>query len=482
MGERESTRLPGPLSPRRPGAGGDTAPALHLVRLPGARDLTPLARQWSRGRRLAWLDSSQGHPSRGRYSTLCEVGRTGLVLGRSCRHRDAEPDFAGRARAAFERSRRGRREARNQAPAGPFLGGWVGFLAYEAQIDMDAAFPDRPALLPYPRVWFREALRGVTVAHAQDETWLWAWVRDGEDEPDLAAWERKLSDHRDAPADEEPLEGWALPTEPLDPRWHGAAVRDVLERIRAGELYQVNLTAPVPVRVGPDPLAAYLRLRRTSPGDFAAYLAWPGLTVLASSPEEFVTVRQGRVLARPMKGTRPRGVDGPTDARLRAELAASPKDRAENVMIVDLVRNDLGRVAETGTVSVTALCEVESYATVHQLTSTIEGQLREGEDVFGVLAALFPPGSMTGAPKIQATRVIRTLEPVPRGLYSGCLGAVDWNGDAVFAVVIRSLVAHPRGASWAVGGGIVADSDPEAELEEARAKLVALVKTLERAS
>ncbi len=176
-------------------------------------------------------------------------------------------------------------------------------------------------------------------------------------------------------------------------------------------------------------------------------------------------------MTRPMKGTRPRANEPEADAVLRAALERSEKDRAENVMIVDLMRNDLGRIAEVGSVEVPALFTIEDYATVFQMTSSVRARLETGADVFSVFDALHPPGSMTAAPKIRATETIRELAPKPRGIYSGCLGFIDWSGDAVFNVVIRTLIAREDEASWSVGGGIVADSSAHEEYQEALDKL-----------
>lgn len=178
-----------------------------------------------------------------------------------------------------------------------------------------------------------------------------------------------------------------------------------------------------------------------------------------------------------MKGTRPRVADPLDDTRAAAELGASPKDRAENVMIVDLMRNDIGRVCELGGVRVPALYEVESYATVHQMTSTVRGTLRSGIGPFGVLEAAFPPGSMTGAPKVAACHLLHGLESGPRGLYSGTIGWLGYDGISELSVVIRTLQAWGDEACWNVGGGVVWDSTPEGELAEARAKVAALERS-----
>lgn len=477
---------------RSRGARSDLRCHLHCVWLDAVPPLAPLAdAMWAASRPLAWLDSSAGSPERGRLSVLCETGPTAFATGRSCRQRDRDAYAPRRLRAAFQRGL-----ARHMPPVAselagrdrpPFCGGWIGYLAYEAMIDLDPAFPGREALLPYPRIWFAEANFGITVDHEAQRAAIWEWIPEGRKPERLQRWLPRVravcSDHNaDTPTRSPPRRPVAfpfrLPDSPLSGRWYRGSVEEIIARIREGEVYQVNLTVPVPVAVGAHPFALYARLRSASPGDYSALLSWPGLTVLSSSPEQLFALRGRHLTARPMKGTRPRSADAVLDAQLADALGDSAKDRAENLMIVDLVRHDLGRIARIGSVRVSRLFEIERYATVHQMTSTVEAELDEGLDVFDVFAALFPPGSMTGAPKIQSTRVIGQLEPRPRGLYSGSLGFIDWSGEAVFNVVIRTLVSHPGGADWAVGGGVVADSEPAAELAEAESKLEALRRAL----
>ena len=255
----------------------------------------------------------------------------------------------------------------------------------------------------------------------------------------------------------------------LDPGWHRAAVEQVREAIAAGRLYQLCLTFPVHLRPPTDPAALFAWLMSRHPVDHGAWIHLPGLEVLSASPERFVALRGRQVTARPMKGTR-RLTEETAEAAMR-DLAGSVKDRAENVMIADLVRNDLGRVCAPGSVRAEALWQIERYASVAQMTSTITGELRAGLDVFDLFAAAFPPGSMTGAPKLEACRMIHELERGPRGLYGGVIGWIDPSGDASFSVVIRTLQVREGRARWDVGGGIVHDSTATAEWAEAQAKL-----------
>jgi aminodeoxychorismate synthase component I len=251
------------------------------------------------------------------------------------------------------------------------------------------------------------------------------------------------------------------------------------EHILAGDAFEVCLTHGIEAPFTGDPFALWQELRRTSPSPFAAFLDLPECAIVSSSPERFLSIDvAGNVESRPIKGTRPRGTTPAEDTRLEEELATSVKDRAENAMIVDLVRNDLGRVCRFGTVEAPALYAVERYATVLQMVSTVRGQLDEGRDAIDAVRACFPPGSMTGAPKIEAMTILEELEPTERGVYSGALGWLDFGGSVDLSVVIRTIVVKDGRAHVQVGGAIVADSDADAEHDEtmykARAMLAAL--------
>ena len=253
---------------------------------------------------------------------------------------------------------------------------------------------------------------------------------------------------------------------------HLARVEHALELIRAGEIYQANLTFPCDVPVSGDPLALYARLRTGGGGRWGG-VAWTGAGwLLSASPELFFTLANGLVTARPMKGTAPRREDPGEDERDAKALAADPKQRAENLMITDLLRNDLSRVAEPGSVHVPRLYEVEPLPTVHQMTSTVTAQLRPRLDATDVLRAAFPCGSVTGAPKIRAMQAIAEFEDGPRGAYTGSLGWIAPDGDAAFNVLIRTLSwdGHASHARLHLGSAVVADSDPAAEWDECLAK------------
>jgi para-aminobenzoate synthetase component I len=253
------------------------------------------------------------------------------------------------------------------------------------------------------------------------------------------------------------------------------AVEACRRHIIRGDAFEICLTHRLEVPFAGDAWRLYAALRSISPAPFAAILERPGVQVLSSSPERFLHVTaDGWVESRPIKGTRPRGATPEEDAALHAELATSIKDRAENMMIVDLVRNDLGRVCDIGSVEVPELMAVERYATLFQLVSTVRGRLKTGRDALDLVRASFPGGSMTGAPKIEAMKIIDRLEPVERGIYSGSIGYLDVSGAADLNIVIRTLVVKDGRCTFGVGGAIVADSDPHEEYDETMDKAYAL--------
>jgi len=246
-----------------------------------------------------------------------------------------------------------------------------------------------------------------------------------------------------------------------------------------GDAYQLCLTTNVRIEPAADPVQTYLALRAANPSHHGGFVHVGGTALLSSSPEQFLSIDpSGAIETKPIKGTRRRDIDQREDDRLKAELLASDKERAENLMIVDLMRNDLGRVCEVGSVVVSKLFDVETYATVHQLVSTVSGQLRA--DVSGVdaIAASFPAGSMTGAPKHSATLILDSLESSPRGIYSGVFGYVGIDGAVDLAMVIRSIVMDDRGSTIGAGGGITALSVPAEELAEVKLKAAALLAVL----
>ena len=258
-----------------------------------------------------------------------------------------------------------------------------------------------------------------------------------------------------------------------------AAVEHCREAILAGRIFEVCLTQQMSMQFAGSPWDLYRTLGEINPAPYAACLDLPGFAVVSASPERFLKLNGDRVAeSRPIKGTAPRGTDPEADAALRDGLASSSKDRAENVMIVDLVRNDLGRVCETGSVKVPELCVLESYPTVHQLVSTIRGRLAPERDALDLVRACFPGGSMTGAPKVEAMKLIDEVEHTTRGVYAGSLGYLDRRGTMDLAIVIRTLLCKDGRAWLGTGGAITADSDPGAEYDETLAKARALIQAV----
>lgn len=257
------------------------------------------------------------------------------------------------------------------------------------------------------------------------------------------------------------------------------AIQRGIDYTHAGDCFQVNLAQRLLVPFHSSPVKLYERLRNTNPAQCAGYFDMGEYVVASSSPERFIQLNtDGVIESRPIKGTRPRGATDDEDARLIHELESSAKDRAENVMIVDLLRNDLGRVAEFGSIGVPHVCKVESNASVHHLVSVVKGQLREGLTPIDVLTSTLPGGSVTGAPKVRAMEIIAELEPTARGPYCGCLGYISFSGAMDTSILIRTFTLGRGWAQFPVGGGIVADSDPDQEYAETLDKASGMLRAL----
>ena len=361
----------------------------------------------------------------------------------------------------------------DDAPA--FRLGLVGWLGYELRAQTTGAIVTR--LSRYPDAAFLRVDRVIAIDGATGQAELLA-LGDGW-EGELAEWRDEVSKLAGAPA---PVPRLPEQTVAL---WHEtdaeylANIEACLSAIREGEAYQLCLTTEAQVAGRFDPVEVYLRMRASSPTHHGGLIRIGGVSLLSASPERFLDIDpEGLVRTRPIKGTRPRAAEAAADAELAAELLTSEKERAENLMIVDLMRNDLARVCELGTVTVTELLEIESYAQVHQLVSTVTGRLAVGRTAVDAIEACFPAGSMTGAPKLRATQVLDALERRARGLYAGCFGYLGRDGRVDLAMTIRSIVLDERGATVGAGGGITALSVPVEELAEAKLKAAALLAAL----
>ena len=378
--------------------------------------------------------------------------------------------------------------AAQEIGAGEFALGWVGWLGYELHEQTMSTGALRAS--QYPDAAFLFADRVFAFDNASRTVSLLALSGD-----DIQEWSESARAVLDAcradggqagsrPTDAAPAsEATASPEPRLE--W-SCSDADYRERIIAcqrsiaeGDAYQLCLTMQARIDATPDPVDTYLALRELSPTHHGGFIRVGDVALLSASPEQFLTVTAGgNIESKPIKGTRPRGETPERDAELRDELVQSEKERAENLMIVDLMRNDIGRVSETGSVTVPSLLAVESYAQVHQLVSTVRGRLRGGLSPVDAVEACFPAGSMTGAPKFSAVRLLDAIEAAPRGIYSGAFGYFGLDGRVELAMVIRSIILDPAGATVGAGGGITALSVPDEELAEAKLKAAALLAVL----
>jgi para-aminobenzoate synthetase component 1 len=368
----------------------------------------------------------------------------------------------------------------------PFVSGLAGYLSYDLK-DCLERYPGRArreSSLPdlslgfYDVVfaWDRERGEGWAVSTGLSATGPGS--REERAKAKLAAqWERIVEGAREESSTAPGAAPPALQSNFTRDEYRRTVER-ALEHIAAGDIYQVNLAQRFRLERSPSAPALHHSLRAESPAPFSSLLTTPGGGIVSSSPERFFTIDGDRIETRPIKGTRPRGANAAEDAVLAAELHASAKDRAENVMIVDLERNDFGRICEIGSVRVPSLCEVASYANVHHLVSRVEGRLREDVGPADVIRAMFPGGSITGAPKIRAIEIIDSLEPTRRGVYTGAIGYWDASGACDFNIAIRTIVVEGGEASFHAGGGIVADSTPEGEYEETLVKARGMMRAL----
>jgi para-aminobenzoate synthetase component 1 len=387
------------------------------------------------------------------------------------------------------------REMRVEATPGlpPFQGGVAGYIGYDYGAVLERVPPTRYDDLALPDVAL--GLYDWVIAWDHQAGAAWLISRGGPERrrmvldrlasveprttaravPDAEPWARGAS----APAYvADAATGLALRST-FTHRGYLDAVARVREYIVAGDIFQANLSQRFQAPLREPPFQLYRRLRRRNPAPFAAYLGFGGVTVLSASPERFLRLEpDGEVETRPIKGTRPRGLGPMHDAALGRALAESVKDRAENVMIVDLLRNDLSRVCRPGTVRVPELFALEQHPTVHHLVSTVVGELEPGADAVDLVRAAFPGGSITGAPKVRAMEIIAELEPTRRGVYCGSIGYLSATGAMDTSIVIRTFVLRNGELYFQAGGGIVADSDPELEYRETLDKAAGLIATL----
>jgi para-aminobenzoate synthetase component 1 len=472
--------------------------ASAVATLPHVEELVPCPDPWETTRRFAhlphllFLDSADPHPDRGRY---CYVTADPAVV-----HRD-RVNVAGELPPVFRTLTRDLTKLRAETlpDLPPFQGGFAGLFGYGLgrgleripEPRFDEFRPPDVVVCRYDWVLAFDRLTNRAWAISTGRT-----TNTGADPQRVAAkrlaWVKSLLDAPAKPylpivkAGEPakppplfPLRGHDGVTTNFSREGYLAAVRRAVEYVHAGDCFQVNLSQRLLAKLTDHPLDLYQRLRDRSPAPFGCYFDAGDFQIVSASPERFLKVDSaGDVLTRPIKGTRPRGSTPEEDIRLLNELLASPKDRAENVMIVDLLRNDLGRVCEFGSVRVPAVCEPESYRQVHHLVSEVRGKLRAGMTAFDLLKAAFPGGSVTGAPKVRAMQIISELEPTARGPYCGSVGFVGFDGSSDTNILIRTFTAGRGWLQFPVGGGIVADSDPAREYDETLHKAAGLLRAL----
>jgi para-aminobenzoate synthetase len=348
-----------------------------------------------------------------------------------------------------------------------FTGGYVGYLGYELKAECGALGKHRS---PFPDACLLRVDRFLAIDHAEQTLWI---VSCGE--PDHET-ERRIAELNDPP----PVSVTSAPVQftlSTDRENYLRLIAACRSRIAAGESYEICLTNQLRVATQASPLAYYEALRKLNPAPHSAYLHLDDIDIACSSPERFLRTDAARnVESRPIKGTIRRGSSPQEDAALRASLASSEKNRAENLMIVDLTRNDLGRVCRTGSIHVPQMMQVETYATVHQLVSTIRGELAPGATAIDCIRAAFPGGSMTGAPKLRTLEILDELEPEARGIYSGSIGYIGFNGAVDLNIVIRTAVFQRGVASIGAGGAITYQSEAEGEWDEMLLKAQALLR------
>jgi para-aminobenzoate synthetase component 1 len=431
---------------------------------------TLAASPWS-----AWLDSGGCGGERGRYDILVADPYLTLVTrGNETRIVSASADRVyGDDPFALLRDALKPDAALAGDPQTPFAGGAVGYFGYDLarRIEHLPSIADDDIGMPEMAIGIYDW--AVVFDHLERACWLVSHGRCPQTHEQWPELFRRFSEVQDGPS------GVLQANSAITSNMDEAAYRNAFERIQhylvEGDCYQVNFAQRFSLAVSGDPWHGYLQLRAQNPAPFSAYLNTPHGQILCTSPERFLKLEGKRVETRPIKGTRPRSPDAVLDRTLREALLQSTKDRAENLMIVDLLRNDLGKACRTGTVRVPQLFGVESYATVHHLVSVIEGELREGSDALKLLRDCFPGGSITGAPKLRAMQIIEELEPCRRGIYCGSIGYIGYDGNMDSNIVIRTALHRDGKLYYSAGGGIVRDSECAAEYQETFDKAAAFI-------
>ncbi|MFH2134879.1 MAG: aminodeoxychorismate synthase component I [Pseudomonadota bacterium] len=426
----------------------------------------------------AWLDSG----NIGRFDIIVAQPVTTLVTQGE---RTAISSASGNRETSddpFEVIRGELGDVVDQYPDIPFAGGALGYWGYDLGRGYQqlAVGPQESEDIAQMAVGIYDW--AIVIDHQKREARLVSRLRYPQTEATLGQVQLRVETALSAVQREEIFEVQAGVTSNLSPAEYKQAYEKVQGYLLEGDCYQVNLAQRFAAKASGDAFIAYRELRRLSPAPYSAFMDWPHVQILCASPERFLQVQMGRVQTKPIKGTRARASNQDEDERLSNDLLENPKDRAENLMIVDLLRNDLGKSCKAGSVRTPRLFELESYANVHHLVSTVEGTLKKGCDALHVLRDCFPGGSITGAPKRRAMEIIEQLEPDRRGVYCGSIGYIGFDGQMDTNIAIRTMVyAHGEISCWA-GGGIVADSHCEDEYQETFDKASVMLEILGRFS
>ncbi|RFC36179.1 MAG: para-aminobenzoate synthetase component 1 [Candidatus Nitrotoga sp. SPKER] len=421
-----------------------------------------------------WLDSS----GRGRYDILCAQPITTLVTQGTYTEIINTTGVQRSASDPFDLLRQQLATPFAARPGIPFLGGALGYWGYDLARHLFALPTQAQEIEHLPDMMVGIYDWAIVLDHQEKTTRLVSQQREQATKQVLPQILARLQQSSNASSEKFKVHG-RIQSNFTRAGYQSAF--DVIQRyLHAGDCYQVNLAQRYAASASGDALQAYLELRRLSPAPYSAFLNFPQVQILCASPERFLQVQQGRVETNPIKGTRPRLNDPHEDMKMAQALGHSNKDRAENLMIVDLLRNDLGKSCIPGSVQVPKLFELESFAQVHHLVSTVTGQLAPGRDALALLRDCFPGGSVTGAPKQRVMQIIEQLEPHRRGVYCGAIGYIGFDGNMDSNISIRTLVLADGEIRFWAGGGIVADSDADAEYQETLDKAAAMLKVLQQ--
>ena len=444
-----------------------------VSQIPASIDLLDLHRL-DPGRYPFLLESAASGEPLGRYDVLFAFPGPTLLLDAEYRLSGPGAGKSARFLDALDRWWLDTGSGLNPEPA-PFSGGWFVYLGYELaqEIEPSLALPGEPGV----PIAFATRVR-VAVVRDRVEGRAWIVAEPGQ-AGRLDLIKTDLLDLKELDSNRgRPIVDGSVIEEP--PEMFLAAVQKAQTHIARGDIYQANLSRMWRTQLQPNVRAGdlYARLRETNPAPFAGLAVRDDFAVISSSPERLLRLREGRIETRPIAGTRPRDEHSETGGFNKGEFLYHPKERAEHIMLIDLERNDLGRICYPGTVSVDEFMTIETYAYVHHIVSTVTGRPRDKLTPGQMISAVFPGGSITGCPKVRCMEIIRDLEGRPRGPYTGAMGYLNLDGSCDFNILIRTVVANGRSISVAAGSGIVADSDPRAELEETRVKAMGVLLAL----